>query len=385
MLTNRTLTRISDRPRKVNRLPLLAVGGGTLVLVTLAALAYALGILPPVAALAVAGVGTLLVLLLYVRQKAKMTISLSYKGNLDGEVASRFLEVRDALESLASSGKVWSLGARAKRPPDAAEPVPASERNPARVGMLPTPGIKADVPVWGIEAAGGTVFFFPEGTLLYKNDRYEPVSYDALKMTISSGRFFEEGDLPSDATVVETVWRFSRPDGSPDPRYKNDNVQIPVVLYNLLDIKGPSGLGMRLMVSNRRAAARFARTFGARDLREKRSKDNPPGGASDKASGHPSSNGHKDRQEKHRSAEDLEREARLAAARKTLGVAKWASAEQIAAAYRELARTHHPDKVAHLEPEAREYSEQRMKEINAAYAELKRQWNDPATEGARVG
>ena len=57
-----------------------------------------------------------------------------------------------------------------------------------------------------------------------------------LKVAFSSGRFFEEGDLPSDATVVERMWRFSRPDGSPDPRYKNDNVEIPVVLYRLLEI-----------------------------------------------------------------------------------------------------------------------------------------------------
>jgi hypothetical protein len=41
--------------------------------------------------------------------------------------------------------------------------------------------------------------------------------------------------------------------------------------------------------------------------------------------------------------------------------------------------------VANLEPEVREYSEQRMKEINAAYAEFKRQWNDLASKGARVG
>jgi len=41
--------------------------------------------------------------------------------------------------------------------------------------------------------------------------------------------------------------------------------------------------------------------------------------------------------------------------------------------------------VANLEPEVREYSEQRMKEINSAYAEFKRQWNDQATEGARGG
>jgi preprotein translocase subunit Sec63 len=33
---------------------------------------------------------------------------------------------------------------------------------------------------------------------------------------------------------------------------------------------------------------------------------------------------------------------------------------------------HHPDKVAGMRPETREYSEERMKEINAAYAELRR-------------
>jgi DnaJ domain len=187
-------------------------------------------------------------------------------------------------------------------------------------------------------------------------------------MILSSGRYFEQGALSSGATVVETVWRFSRPDGSPDSRYRNDNIEIPVVLYNLLDIKGPSGLDLRLMVSNRRATARFVRTFGARDLREKRRKDNPPRAASGKASGRPSSNGQKDREVKYRSAEDLEKEARLARARKALGVAKEASAEEILATYRELARTHHPDKVARVEPEVREYSEQRMKEINAAYA-----------------
>ena len=33
----------------------------------------------------------------------------------------------------------------------------------------------------------------------------------------------------------------------------------------------------------------------------------------------------------------------------------------------------------------REYSEQRMKEINVAYAELKREWNNRASEEARTG
>jgi DnaJ-class molecular chaperone len=45
--------------------------------------------------------------------------------------------------------------------------------------------------------------------------------------------------------------------------------------------------------------------------------------------------------------------------------------DEITTAYRKLALTYHPDKVAQLKPEVREYADQKMKEINAAYAQLK--------------
>src|SRR5215212_6268514 len=382
MLTNRTLARINNRPKEVGRLPLLAVGGGTLIL---AALLYVFEVLPPLATLAVLGGGALLVLLLYATQKAKTTIRLSYKGNLSEETASRYSEVRDALEGLASSEGIWRLPDSA-RLPKTGEVAPSPEREPARVGLLPTPGIKADVPVWGIEAGDERIFFFPEGTLIYRDDRYDPLPYKSLKVVFSSGRFFEEEDLPDDAEISERIWRFSKADGSPDPRYKKDNVQIPVVLYGLLEISTPTGPKVRLEVSDRLAAARFARTFGTEVSMEELNGEKAGHGEehrrADKDSGRSSS---KEGGEERRSAETLESEARLATARRALGVSKGAGVEEISAAYRKLARTHHPDKVSNLEREVREYSEQRMKEINAAYAELKRQWNDPATEGARVG
>jgi hypothetical protein len=384
MLTNRTLARINKRPRKVSRLPLLAVAGGTLVLAVLAALLYVFEFLPSYAILAVLGGGALLVLLLYGTQKAKTTISLSYKGNLDKGTSVRFSEVREALEDLASSGKIWRLPDSAKLP-KAGEVVPSPERKPTKVGLLPTPGIKSDMPVWGIEVGDESIFFFPEGALIYIDDRYDPLPYKSLEVAFSSGRFFEEEDLPDDATVVERTWRFSREDGSPDPRYKNDNVEIPVVLYGLLEISTPSLPKVLLEISDRLAAARFARTFGADVSTEEPVEDEAGHGEehrrADKDSGRSSS---KEEGEERRSAETLEREARLATARRALGVSKEARVEEISAAYRKLARTHHPDKVANLEPEVSEYSEQRMKEINAAYTEFKRQWNDQATEGARV-
>jgi hypothetical protein len=388
VLTNRTLARINNRPRKVGRLPLMAVGGGTLVLAVLAALLNDFEFLPSFAILAVLGGGALLALVLYGTQKAKMTISISYKGNLDEEVASRFSSVSEALEGLASSGRLWRLPHSA-RIPKAGEVTPSPERAPARVALLPTPGIRVDMPIWGIAVGDESIFFFPEGALIYIDDRYDPLPYKSLEVAFSAGRFFEEEDLPDDATVVERTWRFSREDGSPDPRYKKDNVEIPVVLYGLLEISTPSLPKVRLGVSDRLAAVRFARTFGAEvSTKEPKGKYASHGEShgeeyprAEKDSGRSSA---KEGGEERRSAEILEREARLATARRALGVSKKAGVEEISAAYRKLARTHHPDKVANLEPEVREYSEQRMKEINAAYAEFKRQWNDPASEGRQA-
>ena len=75
----------------------------------------------------------------------------------------------------------------------------------------------------------------------------------------------------------------------------------------------------------------------------------------------------------------LRREDSLATALKTLGVVEAAGAQEISAAYRKLAQIHHPDKVAKLKPEVREYSEQKMKEINAAYALLRHQGDGSAS------
>ena len=62
----------------------------------------------------------------------------------------------------------------------------------------------------------------------------------------------------------------------------------------------------------------------------------------------------------------------MASACRTLGVRADASMSEVSAAYKQLARVHHPDKVANLPEEDREASERQMKEINAAYTELRR-------------
>ena len=204
------------------------------------------------------------------------------------------------------------------------------------------------------------IFFLPEGALIYRGERYEGVSYKSFKVDFSPARFFEEEAIPEDAEVVGRTWRYTRGDGSPDRRY-TPNPQIPVIHYGVLHITGPSGLDVRLQVSNRIAAARFARAFGAR-IRE----EDPQGEAA-------GSNG---QESKSRSAEEEKAEI---AAREVLGVTEGASMAEITTAYRKLALTYHPDRVAHLAPEARESADLKMREINAAYAQLKRQSNQRPT------
>jgi preprotein translocase subunit Sec63 len=55
-----------------------------------------------------------------------------------------------------------------------------------------------------------------------------------------------------------------------------------------------------------------------------------------------------------------------------LGIHQNASKDEIVAAYRYMVQKYHPDKVATLAPEFRKLADLKMKEVNAAYAQLKR-------------
>ena len=360
MLNANKLRRINDRPRRVNRLPLLAVGGGS---VALAALLYgplALPVLAPAALLA----GVLGLLGVHRAHRAAATTSVSYGGKLDEGASARFSEVSEALEALASSEKLWHLTGPAPRPPRVGEASTTPERAPARAGLLKTPGIRPDVPIWGLEAGQQSIFFFPEGALLYENDRYEPLRYDLLEVAISTAPFYEKETVPGDAKVAsEASARSGR----------------PVVLHTLLEIGLPGGREVRLQASSRQAAARFARAFGVEPRKSPRE-----WGQSQEQSQKPKEEAQGAGGARQEAPPAAEARATIASAYATLGVGRGASRDQIGAAYRKLARAHHPDKVANEPGRVREESERRMKEINAAYSLLKLQGPGP-DEGERVG
>jgi hypothetical protein len=60
-----------------------------------------------------------------------------------------------------------------------------------------------------------------------------------------------------------------------------------------------------------------------------------------------------------------------------LGLTRGASLQEIKAAWRSLAAESHPDKMAHLGPEARQAANERMSQINTAYDALCRLLDEP--------
>jgi hypothetical protein len=337
MLNRRTLQRINKRPKQLNRLPLLSIGAGSLAL---AGILYALlgSLLFALAALLVGALG---VLGAYRTQKAQSIIPLTY--DLRSEIRARFSRVQQACEALSSSERIWYLrggaGQWTSRNGDAAQPPP---REPAQVGLLETPGIRANVSIWGIDAIETKVLFFPEAVLIYRDERYEGASYESLKVSLSSARFYEKEAVPEDAEVI------GRSTGSGRSR-------MPVVHYGLLEISLPRGLKVSLQVSSRDAAARFARAFSVQEAGKETTGVEEHAGDS--------------------TTFDFlteDERAKVALAYKTLGVRVDASMSEVSAVYRQMARKYHPDKVTNLTEEDRESAERQMKEINAAYTELQR-------------
>lgn len=111
---------------------------------------------------------------------------------------------------------------------------------------------------------------------------------------------------------------------------------------------------MRLLVSTKAAAVRFARAF------------------STERGGEPRQHAGSVSRERARRRAEAEAE-RTDSLLKILGLSESASCKEIDAAYKKQAKMYHPDRVATFAPRVREMAELRMKGINAAYGELKLQ------------
>ena len=134
---------------------------------------------------------------MYRRDAEARVVKLHYE--LGGEDAGRFSVVRAACEALAGSEGIWRVE-EAPGEPEAgfggAAPGKEGARLPVEVGRLKMPGISANVDVCGARAGDTSHFFLPECVLVYEDDRYQAVSYQAFGVVYTPSRVAETGSHP---------------------------------------------------------------------------------------------------------------------------------------------------------------------------------------------
>jgi hypothetical protein len=264
---------------------------------------------------------------------------------LDDQRSSRFSAIGKALETLKQSQQVWSVN---------------QGQTSAWVGIQAPPLIVTNVETWAVSILNWKMFFMPDSIYIFSNGAYSTVPYEDLRMTYGEQRVYASNGHPSDATVVDRTWLHARKDGCPDRRYKY-NPSIPIVLYGLITIEVKAGWSVILQTSNRDSARRFVSLFGVAI----------PSAANQRRSQQQSYSSQTN-YEYRRKASTAPRPATQKSPYEVLGVRESASMEEVTAAYRKQAQMNHPDRVANMAAEFRELAEHRMKEINAAYDELRK-------------
>ncbi|HEY0375438.1 MAG TPA: DUF4236 domain-containing protein [Pyrinomonadaceae bacterium] len=288
----------------------------------------------------------------------KRTTPLFYE--LEEDALHKFRTIQQACEALSRSARIWRVQTNQptwdwKRNAGASSLI---TRQPLHIGLQQPPFIATNVDVWGIQLSDMTLFFMPDYVFVRQRGSYGAVSYESLSVSFAPTRFIEEQGVPQDARVVDYTWRFVNKNGGPDRRFAN-NQQLPIAQYGLIQLQSATGLNIHLNISNIESASFFADSLNrilspSRWQQQQRRREYTAGGREHKGQRKPDVG------------------TNIKSAHKILGVPIGASVEQVVAAYRQMAKMYHPDRLANLAPEFIELAEERMKEINAAYEELKR-------------
>jgi hypothetical protein len=281
---------------------------------------------------------------LHVRHVQERTTRLIFE--LTEEADQRFSRLSAGVQALAASQRLWRLKTQ-EHTSDWKRNAGASRligRATATACFSPPRFVETNLQIPSLIAGGLRLHFMPDRLLLQQDNRWGSVSYSALTARSEATRFIEHGELPADAEIVDKTWQYVNKGGGPDRRF-NNNRQIPIARYGQIVLQSITGLNLMFHTSRVQSAFEFAAQLTA-------------------------SCAGTDRAQTFRSASARSVSDGVAAALSQLGLDTQADADEIRSAYRRMAMMYHPDKVSQMAPEFQVLAEERMKEINAAYALL---------------
>lgn len=93
----------------------------------------------------------------------------------------------------------------------------------------------------------------PDRLLVIEKNKMAAIDYCDVKFELSAVGYLESENVPKDSETIEYVWAYANKDGSPDKRYSG-NRQYPVMKYGKIVVTSASGLNVRFLCSNEKAA-----------------------------------------------------------------------------------------------------------------------------------
>jgi Protein of unknown function (DUF4236) len=244
------LQEIRQKHRKIRLAPLFAVFSGLLIFGLLSA-RISVGVV-----IATAAISVWVHVVLVRRDWEQKLVVINY--DFDASARSRYVQFLNAVQTFASSGRIWRVGSvrsGVNRKYHAGANA-LLERKVTSLGLAAPFGFQTTVAVWSMRLGNQTFYFFPDRILVFEGSDVGSISYESVSVSVGQTQFVEEDDVPSDAQVVGSTWRYVNKNGSPDRRF-NNNRQFPVVLYSQINISTAAGLNVALESSNLTKAAAF--------------------------------------------------------------------------------------------------------------------------------
>lgn len=175
-----------------------------------------------------------------------------------------YKEIISAFNKIAQSKNIWSLISSEFLLSDYQSKINAGARNlvdrvlaSSGTGKLPWVNTNINIPL--IKANGKSLYFVPDGILVYDSKGVAYVDYKNLKISYDTTQFVDECP-PSDAHVIYNTWQYVNKDGGPDRRFKN-NKKIPVCKYGKLKIEIGNKLLLYIMTSLEDAPKEFQKAM----------------------------------------------------------------------------------------------------------------------------
>jgi hypothetical protein len=199
--------------------------------------------------MALVGIATI-ILGLYARNSDVLNGTAILNYSLDSDAAAKFTSLQAPFKQLAACQRVWHIDSTARTSDwkRNAGVLTLLKRTEVRPSFSRPPKVQCNLELPTLKAGKTTLYFFPDRVLIYDAGGIGALAYSDLKVDAQISRFVEGESVPGDSQQVDSTWRYVNKKGGPDRRF-NNNRQLPIMQYGMLEFSSASGLSALFMCS----------------------------------------------------------------------------------------------------------------------------------------